>query len=38
MRRILVAEYEKAALNKVITKKCQHLISSKQEIIINLKN
>ena len=35
---ILDAKYEKADLNKVITKKCQHLTSTERHILLHLLN
>ena len=34
--RILDAKYEKADLNKVMDKKCQHLIPNKREILLHI--
>ena len=37
MRIILDAKYKQADLKKVMTKKCQHLSPSEQNIILNVK-
>ena len=36
MRRILHAKYEKADLNKVTTKQCQHLNTKERKILLRL--
>ena len=36
MRRILDAKYEKAELNKVTTKQCQHLNTKERKILLRI--